>query len=1109
MNVNSTPSAPIVGTIIQPTCFISTGSITLNGLPSTGDWTITRYPGGLTTTGNGTSAVVSAVLPGTYTFTVTNSSGCVSPSSGNAVIKPQPVTPAAPLVGTITAPTCTVSTGSVLLNGLPASGTWTLTRYSGAVTTTGTGTSTTITLLATGTYNYTVTNADGCISGLSANVVIPVQPETPSAPIIGAITHPSCSVATGSVVLSNLPAGNWIINPGSISGSTSSTIVTGLSSGTHSFTVTNAAGCTSALSANVDINAQPATPSAPVIGTISHPTCSVATGSVILSSLPSTGTWTLTRNPGGTTTSGTGTSTIISGLAAGTYTYTVTNSVGCTSAASANVVINSQPVSPATPLQSVDCTLGPGSAVVTVTSPTGSGLSYSLDGGSFQTSTIFNGVANNNHFIAVRNTAGCTTIGAFFTVSCGCLNPPTVTLGSVSGSTCGTEAITVDGNTFGGGATSVTITENGSGSVSQSTVNTSPFTFTYIPAAADANKVVTITITTNNPFGTPCIAAVANYTLTVNGNPAAPVVGTIIHPTCLSDTGSVTLGNLPSTGTWTLNRTPAGQIVTGTGTSTTISGLTKGTYNFKVTNAAGCTSIASANVVINPQPSTPATPVIGNVIQPTCALLTGSVVLSGLPSTGNWTVTRYPDLITKTGSGATTTISAIISGTYTFTVTNASGCMSNASDELIINAQPATPSAPSVGTITPPACSVSTGSVALMGLPSTGTWTLTRYPGAVAITGTGTNTIIHELPTGTYNYSVTSAAGCTSVLSANILIPSQPATPSAPVVGLVTQPDFLVQTGSVELSGLPGNGIWTLIRYPGDVTTSGTGIKTTIFDLLPGTYSFAVTNPAGCISDTSSVVTINAVPGDPVLIITNPATVCFPATVDLTASEVTTGSDPNLTYTYWENEAATIPYNNPAVSTAGTYYIKATTTAGFSTVKPVIVTADQRPIADAGPDQSLDYVFVTNLDAKLDFGTGVWSKVSGSYEFSDPSDPKTSVKELSLGANVIQWTVTNGVCPPVSDQVYITVNNLVIPTLITPNMDGLNDYFVLRGIMTLGKTELTIFNRKGVVVFKNQDYDNLWNGVDNDGNELSDDTYFYILKTLNGKSLSGYIVIRR
>ena len=79
-----------------------------------------------------------------------------------------------PTVGTITQPNCTTATGSVVLNGLPASGTWTLTRSgTSSQTTTGTGVTTTISGLAAGTYTFTVT-LSGCPSpsALSANVVI-------------------------------------------------------------------------------------------------------------------------------------------------------------------------------------------------------------------------------------------------------------------------------------------------------------------------------------------------------------------------------------------------------------------------------------------------------------------------------------------------------------------------------------------------------------------------------------------------------------------------------------------------------------------------------------------------------------------------------------------------------------------------------------------------------------------------------------------------------------------------------------------------------------------------------------------------------------------------
>ena len=76
-------------------------------------------------------------------------------------------------------------------------------------------------------------------------------------------------------------------------------------------------------------------------------------------------------------------------------------------------------------------------------------------------------------------------------------------------------------------------------------------------------------------------------------------------------------------------------------------------------------------------------------------------------------------------------------------------------------------------------------------------------------------------------------------------------------------------------------------------------------------------------------------------------------------------------------------------------------------------------------------------------------------------------------------------------------------------MDGKNDYFILEGLGVLGKVELTVFDRRGALVFENLIYDNLWHGTNYNGEPLPDDTYFYVIKAENGLSVSGYLYVRR
>lgn len=106
--------------------------------------------------------------------------------------------------------------------------------------------------------------------------------------------------------------------------------------------------------------------------------------------------------------------------------------------------------------------------------------------------------------------------------------------------------------------------------------------------------------------------------------------------------------------------------------------------------------------------------------------------------------------------------------------------------------------------------------------------------------------------------------------------------------------------------------------------------------------------------------------------------------------------------------------------------------------------------------------------------------------------------------NVIELTVTdeNG-CLSVKVIEIENIKNLCfIPKGISPNGDGLNDYFDLENF---GGISLQIFNRYGTKVYEKNNYTNQWNGVSNAGEKLPSGTYFYYIVTPKGERVTGWI----
>jgi gliding motility-associated-like protein len=103
--------------------------------------------------------------------------------------------------------------------------------------------------------------------------------------------------------------------------------------------------------------------------------------------------------------------------------------------------------------------------------------------------------------------------------------------------------------------------------------------------------------------------------------------------------------------------------------------------------------------------------------------------------------------------------------------------------------------------------------------------------------------------------------------------------------------------------------------------------------------------------------------------------------------------------------------------------------------------------------------------------------------------------------------ITNGLCSrtlTVSNDA--TVITCEIPKGVSPNGDGLNDTWNLSGF-NVKKVE--IFNRYGVKVYSKVNYTEEWHGQSDNGNELPDGTYYYVVEFNDNPVKTGWVYINR
>lgn len=154
--------------------------------------------------------------------------------------------------------------------------------------------------------------------------------------------------------------------------------------------------------------------------------------------------------------------------------------------------------------------------------------------------------------------------------------------------------------------------------------------------------------------------------------------------------------------------------------------------------------------------------------------------------------------------------------------------------------------------------------------------------------------------------------------------------------------------------------------------------------------------------------------------------------------------------------------------------------------------------------------------------------IPGNYTFTILQQPQHGVAEADIFGNVSYDADINFIgedqliyeicvenCDCATGTIVFNVGSEAecnIPSIITPNHDGINDAFIipcLANINDFTGNALGIFNQWGDEVFHASPYRNDWEGTF-DGEDLPAGTYFYILDLGNGqKPTSGYLIIQR
>jgi hypothetical protein len=668
-------------------------------------------------------------------------------------------------------------------------------------------------------------------------------------------------------------------------GATTSSI-SGLTAGTYTVTMTDAASATTTATYTIT---EPTVlvSSASLVSTVfcyngnDGAASSAATGG--------TGTYTYSWNTGATTAS-------LTGVAAGTYSVTITDANGCTDSSSVSIAQPSFGAS--TTISAQTNVLCNGASTGAATATTSGGTSpYTYVWSNGATTASITGLAAGTYAVTATDANGCASTATATITQPTAIVIPTLTSVSI---TCN-------------GLSNGTLTAVPSGGVS-------PYTYAWSNASTGATAtglaVGTFTVTVTDANGCTQTKSKAMTQPTA----VSASIASQVNVSCNGGAnGSATATSTGGTGTKTYAWSNGA-------TGATATGLAAGAYTVTATDANGCT--ASATVTIT-QP----TAVSASISAQTNVLCNGGANGSATAtSTGGTGTKTYAWSNAATGATAT----GLAAGSYTVTATDANGCTATASVTIT---EPVSAST-TISSQTNITCNGSSnGSATVSSTGGAGSFTYAWSNGATTASITG-------LAAGTYGVTATDANGCTTTASATIT------EPSALVASISSQTNVLCNggtTGSATATVTGGTSPYIYAWSNASSASTSTG-------LAAGTYGLTVTDANGCTSTSSATITE---PTALMSMVTIDSNVSCNGLSNGGATATATGGTAPYTYA-WNNAATTASITGIAVGTYTVTITDANgcaSTANDSVSEPTammaMITVDSNVSCNSGADAGL------------------------------------------------------------------------------------------------------------------------------------------------------------